>query len=299
MRQLKFFLIVAVATLLLNACSPAGGDFAGSEYMPDMAHSVAYEANSYIYYHYNTWDSASVFKLKELSNPHLPVHGTIPRGYTGIYYAGDALAQQAVMDHLHGMTTVNEISTPVNGNVPFYYANTEEDRTRAMNEIIANPFPITEAGLESGNKLYTIYCGICHGDKGDGLGYLVSDVNKNAKYPAQPANLLDSAFVNSTNGRYYYTIMHGRNAMGSYADKLSYEERWDVIHYIRFLQAKDKQLVYSDKANTLNPLFGTPASQMRVIAQQAPDNAPPPGEATDHTGQENSGQGHGNGENHQ
>jgi predicted peroxiredoxin len=31
--------------------------------------------------------------------------------------------------------------------------------------------------------------------------------------------------------------MHGKNVMLSHADKLSHDERWKVIHYIRSLQA--------------------------------------------------------------
>ena len=68
----------------------------------------------------------------------------------------------------------------------------------------------------------------------------------------QPANFLLDEFLSASNGRYYHSIMHGRNQMGSYADKLSYDERWNVIHYIRSLQAKEKGLVYSQLENTFN-----------------------------------------------
>jgi Ran GTPase-activating protein (RanGAP) involved in mRNA processing and transport len=46
--------------------------------------------------------------------------------------------------------------------------------------------------------------------------------------------------------------MYGKNMMGAYKDKLSYEERWQVIHYIRGLQAKEKKLAYNETENTLN-----------------------------------------------
>lgn len=296
MKALKHLLVAIVAVVLLNACSPAGGDFAGSEYMPDMAHSIAYESNVYTYYHYNTWDSASTFKRKDLSNPFLPVYGTMPRGYTGIFYATGPAAQKAMMDHLHGKNAINAISTPLNGSVPYYYADTEEERLRATAEIIGNPFPITDAGLARGKALYDIQCGICHGAKGDGLGYLVSDENKNAKYPAQPANFLDSAFVNSSNGRYYHAIMYGKNVMGGYSDKLSFEERWQVIHYIRSLQATSKNLVYNEKTNTFNPQYGVPGSLVQLAeAKPATDNAAQPAESgtTDSHGQQQHGDGGG------
>ena len=50
----------------------------------------------------------------------------------------------------------------------------EEERTRAMAEIIYNPYPITDKGFAKAKPLYDIYCGICHGEKGDGNGYLSS-----------------------------------------------------------------------------------------------------------------------------
>lgn len=276
MKNLKYILFVAVAVLLLNACSPAGGERTGSEYMPDMAHSIAYEANVYGYYHHNTWDSAGTVKRRELSMPFLPVEGSVPRGYAGIHFAGSAADQERVMDYLHGANALNAVSVPVNGNVPYYYGNTEEERARATAELIDNPFPITESGLKRGEELYNIFCGICHGVKGDGVGYLVSDENRNAKYPAAPANFLLDDFVASSNGRYYHSIMWGRNVMGSYKDKLSYEERWQVIHWIRALQAKDKKLEYSQMTNTLNPEFGIPAGNDAALAQRSADAEPQP-----------------------
>ncbi len=54
--------------------------------------------------------------------------------------------------------------------------------------------------------------------------------------------------------------------MGSYKDKLSYEERWQVIHYIRGLQATEKGLEYGPEVNTFNPAFGTPNSEYDPMA---------------------------------
>ena len=269
MKQLKNIFLVLLATVLLNACSPSEGNFPGSEYMPDMAHSIANETNVYSYYHYNTWDEASTFKLKELSNPRLPVAGTVPRGYTGVHFA-DAGERTGVMEVLSGANAVNAKGVPPNGHVPYYYQDTEEERQRAIAEIIDNPFPITDAGLARGKELYNVFCGICHGEKGDGVGYLVADDNPNAVYPAAPANFLLDEFVAASNGRYYHSIMYGKNVMGAYADKINYEERWQVIHYIRSLQAKEKKLEYNENANTFNPEFGVPAAQLSQLADNQP-----------------------------
>lgn len=223
-KQLYLSLLIAGLSLIL-ACSPAGGNRTGHEFMPDMVHAVGYEANFYSYYYFNRWGSEEDYK--KFANPRLPVKGTIARGYTGM--------------------TASVAGMIPNGAVPYYYGDTEDERGKAAKEITLNPFPITAKGLANGKILYDVNCGICHGSKGDGAGYLARD---GGKYPVAPANFNQDTFYNSSNGRYYHAIMYGKNMMGAYADKLSYEERWQVIHYIHSLQAKEKKLQYDENGNT-------------------------------------------------
>jgi mono/diheme cytochrome c family protein len=267
MRTLKYFAILGLGVALsFQACSPAGGNSTGHEYMPDMGHPVSYEANVYDDYSYNSWNSSSVKDRKSLSNMNQPVSGTIARGYVGV-----ASDDEAKMMLVTGQSSNSAIRTPMNGNVPYYYGNTEEERTRATKEIVGNPYPITKVGLEKGKELYGIYCASCHGTKGDGQGWLVSEENKLAKYPAQPANFLQDQFYTSNNGRYYHAIMHGKNVMQQHRDKLSYEERWQVIHYIRNMQAAAKQLKYDDAENTFFPTAGI--SYAVIAAKKAAEKA--------------------------
>ena len=63
MKNLKHIFLAIAAAIILYSCSPADKNFPGSEYMPDMGHSIAQEANAFNYYHYNTWDSASTIRL--------------------------------------------------------------------------------------------------------------------------------------------------------------------------------------------------------------------------------------------
>ncbi len=264
---------------MLYACSPAEGNFPGSEYMPDMGHSVAMEAIVLDGYDFNTWDDKSTIELSKLVYNNRPVEGTVPRGFAGVYYANSASDREEVMNKLVGADQPQAISVPLNGYVPYYYEDTEEERTRAGLEIIDNPFPITADGLGRGKELYEIFCGICHGEKGNGLGWLVAEENANAKYPVVPANFLNDQYSVASNGTYYHAIMYGKNVMGAYKDKMSYEERWQVIHYIRSLQAKDKKLKYDENVNTLNPAFGMPmaevasASTDSQIAEDIPSQA--------------------------
>lgn len=250
---------IALFAWLFSLCSSAGKNNTGHEYMPDMYHPVSFEANQYSNYYWNHWDDKSVFTKAELSKPRQPIEGTVARGATAIAYAG-----AGAMDVIRGKNAPNAIAAAPNGHAPFYYTNSEEERLRAEAEIVQNPFPITKAGLDKAKNLYNVYCGICHGEKGDGNGALVAT----EKYPAQPKNLLSDEMIAAGNGRYYFGIIYGKNMMGAYAEKLSYEERWQVIHYIRQLQAKSKSLKYDETGNTLSnvekPAKGEATGPVRV-----------------------------------
>ncbi|MFK7808928.1 MAG: cytochrome c [Saprospiraceae bacterium] len=263
MNTSKFFFYLLAIAVVFSSCGNADGNDPGTEYMPDMGHSVAYESNIYTNYDYNVWDN-SVVDRKEMAMPKLPVEGTIPRGYAGYTYGSKEDAA-----HINGTATINAKAITPNGSVPYYYEDTDAERSRAVAEILSNPFPITETGLAKGKALYEIQCGICHGNKGDGNGWLVDEKNTAAAYPAAPANFLLDTFYNSTNGRFYHAIMYGKNVMGGYADKSSYEERWNIIHYIHALMAKEKGLEYSAAANTLtNTAYDRPASMAKQMAEK-------------------------------
>ena len=271
MKDLRVLVLSFVLAVVLTSCSYPDDNFPGSEYMPDMAHSLAMEANTYNYYYYNTWDDVSTVKLSQLAYPRTTVKGAIPRGYAGEYIGnGEQADTVSQKDELMMAGKLekgadadefvkNTISVPVNGHVPYYFEDTPEGREQAIAQLVDNPFPITEAGLAKGANLYQIFCAICHGEAGNGLGYLYDDeANPNAAYPAAPASFVTPEFLAASNGRYYNAIYHGYNVMGSYKDKMSYEERWQVIHYIRVLQARDQGKEYTPQVNTLNAAFGTP-----------------------------------------
>jgi len=237
MKLFSTILIAALfSTVFLTSCGHAGKNYPGKEYMPDMGVSIAYEANKFVDYGRNTWNEESAKTRKELAMHNLPVQNTVPRGY-----AGGPSSMKAV----HGRDRLNSIATPANGYVPFYYGDSADERDRAISEIIGNPFPITESGLATGKKLFDINCAICHGKKADGDGPLAQDGSPYSDITA-PANLVMDRFIDQSNGLYYYTIMKGRNLMGAFNDKLSYEERWQVIHYIRSIQAKKRGVKYTE-----------------------------------------------------
>jgi outer membrane protein OmpA-like peptidoglycan-associated protein len=200
--KLGGLVLVAIAMFFYSKCG-SNGNWTGREYMPDMAHPIAYEANVEGHSYYNTWAAGSTgFSVDDRSmytQPRLSPDGALARGH--------------------------EV---------YHYGNTEDERKRATAEITTNPIPFTKAGYDKGKVLYDIYCGVCHGKKADGNGVLYKEGA--GPYPVMPQNLMKDTFKNANDGLFYHAIMHGKNVMGSYKTKLDVEERWLVIHYIRSLQ---------------------------------------------------------------
>jgi hypothetical protein len=92
-----------------------------------------------------------------------------------------------------------------------------------------------ETEVKEGQRLYNIYCGICHGTNLDGQGPLYAS----GKFAAMPANLKDGKYLHMTIGQMYAAIKFGKNAMGSYASQLDIRQRWQVIAYIKQFQSKN------------------------------------------------------------
>jgi mono/diheme cytochrome c family protein len=124
--------------------------------------------------------------------------------------------------------------TVARGHLPFTVPSQEEAAA------LANPLPRTGNVLKKGRQAFATYCSVCHGILGNGVPTLTS------AYGAKPANLLSQQIRDDQDGKIYYVIMLGKNAMPSYAADLSEDERWSVVHYVRVLQralnAKDEDV---------------------------------------------------------
>lgn len=84
--------------------------------------------------------------------------------------------------------------------------------------------------MERGQDRYTIYCAPCHGAIGDGNG-----ITKQYGMGATPS-YHDDRLRKVADGEIFNVITHGKGNMLSYADKLSAEDRWAVVAYVRALQ---------------------------------------------------------------
>ena len=89
---------------------------------------------------------------------------------------------------------------------------------------------VTQDLIVRGQGRYQIYCAPCHGALGDGNG-----ITKSYGMVATPS-YHDDRLRTMAEGEIFNTITLGKNTMFPYADKLSPDDRWAVVAYVRALQ---------------------------------------------------------------
>lgn len=117
-----------------------------------------------------------------------------------------------------------------------------------------NPLPLSHtfmvrgaamATIDRGQECFEIHCAPCHGLSGQGgndpkqahglVGrrWPVVIPNFHAKPDGDAAT---NRVANLTDGDFFEVITNGKGTMPAYGTRLSVEERWAVVHYIRALQ---------------------------------------------------------------
>ncbi len=99
------------------------------------------------------------------------------------------------------------------------------------------PYVIDADVLTLGQAKYQIYCAVCHGQAADGNGIMkVRSAIEGDVAIVTIASLQTSLIRSYPNGQLYDVVTNGKNTMMGYGDKLSPEERWAVVAYVRALQ---------------------------------------------------------------
>ncbi len=160
-----------------------------------------------------------------------PNYQYMPNMYESVGY--ETYGDYEVFD---GVTGGSSAMKPAAGSIargwmPYEIDNTNEGKEFAKTTL-KNKLPFTEETEAKGKELYDIYCGICHGKKGDGKGKLV----EREKILGVPA--YNDAGRAITEGSIYHVMYYGINSMGSYASQMTEEELWMVDHYVMSLKDK-------------------------------------------------------------
>ena len=90
---------------------------------------------------------------------------------------------------------------------------------RDQAQFLQNPFEVTESFIEEGKTIYNKNCVGCHGEKGEEPFY--HSIRDHAK--------------GHTDGDYVWIVTYGKEntRMPSFKEKLTLEERWKVVMYLK------------------------------------------------------------------
>ena len=133
------------------------------------------------------------------------------------------------------------VSGTIARGVPFSNASVNTGKKDNSNDWIeVNPLEVTKATLERGRERYDIFCTPCHGKAGDGNGIT-------SQYNLVAADLHQMKLVQIEDGYIFDVLKNGYNLttnsvgivsyrMPAYDSKMSNEDLWHIVSYIRALQ---------------------------------------------------------------
>lgn len=194
----------------LSSCGASGND-PGTEFAPQMYHSVPYDPFSQITNEaQGEWLSTRKDERGEFynSNPYNP-HNMNMR-----------------------IPPENTVKRNGEGMLPYRYPKDSVGSTYYLDLAAANlknPLPETEAITEQGRILYNNFCSPCHGGAGGGDG----PVGK--VYKGVP-NFAGGRYAEMTEGHIYHVIVHGQGRMWPYASQVAPVDRWKIVRYVQTLQ---------------------------------------------------------------
>jgi len=217
----RLFIGLSVAAIL-TSCG-AGGDNQGTEYAPNMYHSVAYEPYTQI----TDKDAGQWLTSIEYSNED-------GNGGHGEHFNSNVY--NPFRSNLR-MPPANTVSRNKNGNLPY---RLPKDSLAIAAAILVSPYAADDqAILAQGKIMYEIYCDHCHGAKGEGDGKVAEGVTldgiQRTGY-AGVANLKSDALKNVTEGHIFHVITMGKGLMQTHASQITVEDRWKIARYVKSLQ---------------------------------------------------------------
>jgi len=207
MRLIKTLFAGLSAAALLTSCG-AGGDNQGTEYAPNMYHSVAYEPYTQI-------------KDKEAGRWVTSIE--YPDNHAEYYNSNNFNPHQMNMRE----PAPNTVSRNAHGWLPYRVPN--DSTGLRIAEGVKSPLDSAKEVVAAGKILYETYCDHCHGAKGEGNGKVAD------KYAGVP-NYKSDALKNISEGHIFHVITYGKNLMKAHGSQISVEDRWKIAKYVKTLQ---------------------------------------------------------------
>jgi mono/diheme cytochrome c family protein len=93
----------------------------------------------------------------------------------------------------------------------------------------SNPVKADAASIAAGQKIYMQRCAKCHGEGGKGDGPDAVELK------LHPARFSDPSVHSQPDGALYWKISVGKKGMPDFAKRLSPNDRWNVVNFLRKL----------------------------------------------------------------
>jgi mono/diheme cytochrome c family protein len=207
------------AAALLTACGAGEGD-QGTEYAPNMYHSVAYEPYTQI----TDKDAGRWLTSIEYPDDHAE------------FYNSNNLNPGKIKMNMREPAP-NTVPRNKQGWLPYRLGKD----SLAFAARIKNPLDSTAGVIADGKALYDSYCEHCHGPKGAGDGKVAEGVDKEDGSGKKStyngvANLTSDALKTISEGHIFHVITHGKGLMWAHGSQISPEDRWKIAKYVKTLQ---------------------------------------------------------------
>jgi mono/diheme cytochrome c family protein len=108
-----------------------------------------------------------------------------------------------------------------------YKTQPQDWKAPAWADTLYNPYPVEPLTLPQAQELYNLYCVSCHGNQG--RGYPMEHTSQ------QVPDFKDDDLMGQSDGALYWKIREGKGIMPGYKSKLSDEQHWQLVEYLRDL----------------------------------------------------------------
>ena len=199
----KYLILTGIISILVSC--KAKNDYPGTEYAPNMYHSIAYEP------------------LKQIKDPTAGNWVNSDDDPYGEYYSSNP-NNPFEMNMLEPVA--NTVKRTNDGFLPY---RIHKDSIDYAAKFVRNPLDSSDEIVTDGKELFNIYCVSCHGETGQGDG-LVGVVMKGV--PAYNVGRVKEL----PEGHILHVITHGKGRMGSHGSQVSIGNRWKIVRYVQTLQ---------------------------------------------------------------
>src|SRR5438552_14201123 len=122
---------------------------------------------------------------------------------------------------------------------------------------LKNPLPPSESNFTAARQIYAHECAQCHGDSGKGDG---PEARTHYPLPADLTNAKRMAGI--ADGEIFYQISEGRRPMPSFKNRLTEDQRWQLVLLVRSFSAPSASPIQEKKPNSSSSSLPKPVPRI-------------------------------------